>query len=266
VSPSSDEEESGRRQVRASLPRRFYKTATVAAVPPRAFPDSGSVGQRTPAAWRVLLDDRPIRTPAKRELAVPARQLAEAIAAEWRAQGDEVDPARMPLTRLANSAIDGVAGRRPAVRAEILKYLASDLLCYRAPEPGELVRRQADAWDPILDWCHEAFGVRLAVTAGIVPVGQPQLQGTALSTWLDSLDAFELAAVYAMTALLGSALLGIAHAQGRLDRAGAWAAAHVDEDFQAEKWGVDSLAKARRDRHWQEFEAASRLFELSRRK
>jgi chaperone required for assembly of F1-ATPase len=261
----SDEQAAGRpRKDGASLPKRFYKTATVASEPQQpvaADPASGS--RRLPTAWRVLLDGKPIRTPAKCDFVLPTRQLAEAIAAEWQAQGEVVDPTLMPLTRLANSAIDGVAARKAAVCADVRNYLASDLLCYRAPEPGELVRRQAAAWDPILAWWQAAFGVRLAVTTGILPVAQPELANSALTDWLDALEPFQLAAVHAMTTLLGSAVLSLAHAHGRLDRAAAWAAAHIDEDFQSERWGVDPLAKARRDRHWQELEAASRLFELA---
>jgi chaperone required for assembly of F1-ATPase len=252
----SDEEAAGRQgQERASLPKRFYSAATITREPQQ---------QAAGAAWRVLLDGKPIRTPAKRDFVLPTRQLAAAIAAEWQAQGEEVDPASMPLTRLANSAIDGVSAREAAVRADILKYLASDLLCYRAPEPSELVRRQTASWDPILDWWQAAFGVRLAVTRGIVPVSQPELRSSALTGWLAGLDSFQLAAVHATTTLLGSAVLSLALAHGRLDCAGAWAAAHIDEDFQSERWGVDSVAKARRDRHWQELQAARRLFELAR--
>jgi len=122
-------------------PKRFYRTVTVDGAAP---------------AFRVLLDGRPIRTPAKRELAVPSKALAEAVAAEWEAQGERIDPASMPLTRLVNSAIDGVTGREAEVRADIAKYGASDLLCYRAEGPAELVRRQAEAWDPVLAWAREA--------------------------------------------------------------------------------------------------------------
>ena len=258
---------------RAGTPR-FYKTATVAAlagndptpaVGQRATPAAGKSTALSAPSYRVLLDARPLKTPAKREFAVPSRALAEAIAAEWQAQGDEIDPSSMPLTRLVNSAIDGVRERQAEVSADISKYLASDLLCYRAAAPSALVQRQAEGWDPILDWSQQALGIRLRVTAGIVPVAQPPEATAAWASWLQGLDVFALAAVHAMTSLLGSALLARALAERRLEAAAAWAAAHIDEDFQAERWGVDDLAKARRDRQWHELEAASRLFSLSAR-
>jgi len=255
---------------RAAAPR-FYQAATVAALtandpPPAARPRAApAAAGATPSAapgYRVLLDARPLKTPAKREFAVPSRALAEAIAAEWQAQGDEIDPSSMPLTRLVNSAIDGVSGRQAEVRADISKYLASDLLCYRAAAPSELVARQAEAWDPILDWSQQTLGLDLRVTAGVVPVAQPAEAAAVWASWLEGLDAFALAAVHVMTSLLGSALLARALAERRLAAAAAWTAAHIDEDFQAQMWGIDDLAKARRDRQWHELEAASRLFSL----
>jgi chaperone required for assembly of F1-ATPase len=257
---------------RRAVTPRFYKAATVVALtandqPPLVGPRTASAAARpTPLSapgYRVLLDARPLKTPAKREFAVPSRALAAAIAAEWQAQGDEIDPSSMPLTRLVNSAIDGVCERRTQVAADISKYLASDLLCYRAAAPSALVQRQAEGWDPILDWGQQTLGIRLRVTAGIVPIAQPPEATAALAAWLEGLDVFALTAVHAMTSLLGSALLARALAERRLEAAAAWAAAHIDEDFQAEKWGVDHLAKARRDRQWHELEAASRLFNLS---
>lgn len=242
----------------AAPARRFYQTATIARVEPSAVP-----GEARLEGYRVLLDGKPLRTPAKGHLIVPTHALAAAIAAEWQAQRAQIDPASMPLTRLANSAIDGVAGRQADVRADIIKYLGSDLVCYRATDPAELVRRQAEAWDPLIAWCQAALAIELTVTSGIVPVAQPAAAGVALDRWLQRLDAFALTAMHAMTTLLGSAVLTLAHANGRLACAEAWAAAHIDEDFQAETWGVDSMAKARRDRHWGQMQAASRLWFLA---
>jgi chaperone required for assembly of F1-ATPase len=220
-----------------------------------------SVGGAAPA-FRVLLDGKPIRTPAKREVALPAKALAEAVAGEWEAQGERVDPATMPLTRLVNTALDGVAGREAEVRADIAKYAASDLLCYRAEGPPELLRRQAEAWDPVLVWVREALGARLATGDGIVPVAQPQAAGAAIAKALAELESFALTAHSVMTTLTGSALLALAHARGRLSAEQAWAAAHVDEDWQISQWGCDPEAKARRDRRWAEMRAASRLLAL----
>jgi chaperone required for assembly of F1-ATPase len=238
-----------------ALPRRFYQSATIAPVA-RAAGEAQS--------YRLLLDGKALRTPAKADFVVPTRDLAEAVAAELLAQEERIDPANMPLTRLVNSAIDGVAGRRAEVSAEIVKYVLSDLVCYRAADPVELVRRQAEAWDPILDWCGEALGIGLERATGIVPVAQPETAGAVLAAWLATLNAFELAAVHTMTTLMGSAVLALAHARDRLQCGTAWAAAHIDEDFQAEKWGVDSIAQARREQQWRQMQAASLLLRLGR--
>jgi chaperone required for assembly of F1-ATPase len=228
-------------------PKRFYRAVSVDGAAP---------------AVRVLLDDKPIRTPAKRELAVPSRALAEAVAAEWEAQGEHVDSATMPLTRLVNSALDGVVGREAEVRAEIAKYAARDLLCYRAEGPAELVRRQVRAWDPVLAWARTGLGAGLVVGQGIAPVAQPPAAVAAMERALAGLDAFALAAHHVMTTLTGSALLALAHAGGRLTAEEAWAAAHIDEDWQISQWGEDAEAAARRDRRWGEMQAASRLLAL----
>jgi chaperone required for assembly of F1-ATPase len=228
-------------------PRRFYRAVSV----------DGAA-----RAFRVLLDGKPVRTPAKRELALPARPLAEAVAAEWEAQGEHIDPGTMPLTRLVNTVLDGVAGREAEVRADIAKYAASDLLCYRAEGPPELVRRQMEAWDPVLAWARAALGANLVIARGIVPVAQPQAAMGAIGSALVRLDAFGLAAHHVMTTLTGSTLLALAHAGGRLTAEEAWAAAHIDEDWQIGQWGEDAQAKARRQRRWTDMEAASRLVAL----
>ena len=256
--PNGEQGSGKRPDQRAALPRRFYQTVTTAGIDPTLAPS-----QRRPAGYRVLLDGKAVRTPAKGHLVVPTPALAAAIAAEWQAQREHIDPESMPLTRLTNSAIDGVVGRQGEVAADIVKYLGSDLVCYRAADPSELVRRQAEAWDPLLEWCQAVLGIKLTVTTGIVPVPQSEAAGATLAQWLQRLDAFALTAAHAMTTLLGSAVLSVAHAKGRLACADAWAAAHIDEDFQAEKWGLDSLAKARRDRQWWQMQAASRLLALS---
>jgi chaperone required for assembly of F1-ATPase len=227
--------------------KRFYRAVSVeGAAPP----------------FRVLLDGRPARTPARRELAVPGRALAEALAAEWRDQGEHIDPAAMPLTRLVNSTLDGVIGREAEVRAAIAKYAGSDLLCYRADGPPELVRRQAEAWDPILAWARSDLDAHLLTGEGIVPVAQPQAAVAAIEGVLAGLDPLALGARHVMTTLTGSALLALAHAGGRITAEEAWAAAHVDEDWEIAQWGEDAEAKARRDRRWAEMQAASRLLAL----
>lgn len=241
----------GREPKRPAM-KRFYKTVSVAAA-------SGDSGEEE---HRILLDGRPMRTPAKAVLAVPSRALAEAIAAEWDAQREEIDPASMPLTRLVNSTLDGVHGRECDVRAEIAKYAGSDLVCYRAGEPEGLVRRQAEMWDPVLAWCREALGADFRIAEGLMPAAQPEAARTAIARELATRDAFGLAALHVMTTLTGSALLALAHAKGRLTADAAWAAAHVDEDWQIARWGEDAEAAARRQRRWAEMQAASRLLAL----
>ena len=219
------------------------------------------MGEAEPA-FRILLDGKPIRTPAKAELAVPTQALADAIAAEWAAQGDHIDAATMPLTRLANSAIDGVAPRLAQVRADIVAFAGNDLLCYRADGPEPLVQGQSAQWDPILGWSRKALGVRFEVATGLMPIPQPEQATAAVAASLDGLDAFRLAALHVMTTLMGSALLALAHARGLLTAEAAWAAAHVDEDFQISQWGEDAEAAARRGRRWAEMRAASRMLTL----
>jgi chaperone required for assembly of F1-ATPase len=233
------------------LPKRFYRAVAVAPI-------------EAAAGFRVLLDGKPARTPAKRHLELPARALADAIAAEWDAQRNRIDPATMPLTRLANSAIDGVATRQAEVRADIARYAGSDLVCYRAEQPAQLVAQQAAAWDPILAWAREALRAPLVVATGIMPVAQPVDAVAAVRASLEEYDAFALAAVHVMTTLMGSALLAIAHAHGRISAEEAWAAAHLDEDFQISQWGEDSEATARRQRRRAEMAAAARMLALSR--
>jgi chaperone required for assembly of F1-ATPase len=237
-------------QAARPLSRRAYKAVTLA--------------HSTPArgALRILLDGNALRTPAKAVLSLPTRALAEAVAAEWVAQGEHIDPGTMPLTRLVNSAIDGVGGREAEVAGEIANYGASDLLCYRATGPAPLVRRQAQLWDPVLAWGRDVLGIPLLIAAGIMPLTQPEAARSALARALADHDQFALAALHVMTTVMGSALLALAHARGRLRLEEAWAAAHVDEDWQISQWGKDPEAAARRQRQWDEVAAASRLLNL----
>lgn len=210
----------------------------------------------------IVLDGKPARTPARRALSVPAPLLAEAIAAEWRAQDEYIDPAKMPLTRLVNSALDGVVREADAVRREIQRYAGSDLLCYRADGPAPLVARQAAAWDPILAWAADNLGARFTVASGITHVAQPTAALAHLSAALAQVSPLKLAALHAMTTLTGSALLALAVAKSRLSAEAAWAAAHVDEDWNIEQWGPDAEAMDRRSRRWAEMDAAARLISL----
>lgn len=236
-------------QARPPLPKRFYKEAGV------AERDGG---------FALVLDGRPARTPAKQFLAVPSRPAAEALAAEWNAQAEVLDPAAMPLTRLVNSALDGVAADPEAVRADLLRYAGSDLLCYRAGDPARLVERQSTAWDPVLDWAHDDLGARFILAEGVMFAEQPERALDAVARALAGVGSpLALAALHSMTSLTGSVLLALAVARGRLSAAQAWAAAHVDEDYQAELWGIDDEAMERRAARWREMEAAAALFALA---
>ena len=186
------------------------------------------------------------------------------VAEEWERQSETLDPADMPRTRLLNSAIDGVARTMAETRADILRYAGSDLLCYRADTPQELAERQALAFDPTLRWAAEALGAQFEVTSGIRHVEQPPEASAAIGRALEAFDQpAALAALSVMTTLTGSALLALGVARGFLTPQEAWAAAHVDEDFQNEQWGVDAEAGARREARWREFEAAATVLEAA---
>jgi chaperone required for assembly of F1-ATPase len=248
--PSNGESRRPGQEPLRPLPKRFYKTVSVEAA--------------AGGGHRLLLDGKPVRTPAKRELRLPTQALADAVAQEWSAHGERIDPSTMPLTKLANSSIDGVAARAGDVRAEIVKYAGSDLVCYRAESPQELVRRQSEHWDPILAWARETHGAQFQTVHGIMPVEQPAAATEAVAKAIASDDPFRLAAIHVMTTIMGSALLALAHTHGHLAADAAWAAAHVDEDWQISQWGEDAEAQARRDRRWAEMQAASRLLALLR--
>jgi chaperone required for assembly of F1-ATPase len=232
--------------------------------PVRRFYRAVEVGERQ-GTHALMLDGRPARTPGKNRLAAASRPLMLKVAEEWGRQGGTLDPDDMPLTRLLNAAIDGVAHRMEETRAEIVAYSGSDLLCYRAETPEALAERERAAFDPVLDWAAEALGARFQLAAGVMHVGQPP---EALAAVRAAVDAFEdssaLAALAAMTSLTGSALLALAVAHGRLTPDEAWRAAHLDEDFQAERWGADAEATARHAARWREMEAAAVFAEMHR--
>jgi len=213
----------------------------------------------------LLLDGRRARTPGRNSVSAGSRALMLEVAAEWERQSETIDPSEMPLTRLLNSAIDGVAHTMAETRADILGYAGSDLLCYRAEEPEALAARQARAFDPVLHWAAQSLGARFNVTAAVMHVAQPPEALAAIRAALDAYDdPVALAALSVMATLTGSALLALAVARGFLSPEAAWRAAHVDEDFQAERWGEDAEAKARRQARWREFEAAATAVAFTR--
>jgi chaperone required for assembly of F1-ATPase len=239
----------GQGKVKPRLPKRFYQTV--------ATKDEG-------AGVSLLLDGKPVRTPAKAQLVLPTCALADAVAQEWRAQGERIDPATMPLTKLANSAIDGVVGREQAVIDDIMSHAAADLVCYRAPAPPGLVEAQTRHWDAVLAWAADALAAPLKLGQGVVHVAQPQASLDRLKERVAGRDAFSLAALYVMTALTGSALLALAVASGQMTPEEAWEAAHVDEDWQIGQWGEDAEAAARRKTRRRDFAAAAKTLALLR--
>jgi chaperone required for assembly of F1-ATPase len=239
--PDADPIVAARRGV-GSLPRRrFYQTVSVA---------PGVEG------FCICLDGKPVRTPARRALAAPTPELAEALAEEWQAQQEFIDPAQMPLTRLANAIIDRVADAPGPVAGDIKRYLGSDLLYYRAGAPERLRARQAQHWDPILAWAREGLGAEFKIGEGIVHVAQPQAAIEAAASAIPE-EPWLLGALHAATTLSGSALIALALLRGRLSTGAAWQAAHVDEDWNMELWGRDEIALSQRAFRFTEFQAAA---------
>lgn len=241
-----DPTKASQRNMRPVLRKRFYEQVGIA---------EGEGG------YGLTLDGRAVRTPARRLLAAPARGLAEALSAEWRAQGEFVDPANMPATRLANSIIDGVADAPAPVAAEVEKYLGSDLVFYRAETPEGLVAAQSAAWDPVLDWARDALGARFICSAGLTFVRQPETSLAAASAAIPRDDPWRLGALHVITTLTGSSLIALAVLHSRLSTQEAWAAAHVDEDWNMKTWGRDEQALARRAARFAEMQAAATVLE-----
>ncbi len=214
--------------------------------------------------WRILLDGRVVKTPQRADLLVPNGALAEAIADEWRAQTGRIDARTMPMTRLANTALDAVAPNAASVAEDMLGFAGRDMICYRADRPVELIERQKAHWDPLIEWVEDHYGARLIVTEGVMPVEQPSGSLAALRTACLCQEPFGLTALHVITTLTGSAVLALAHAAGRLTLEQSWEAAHVDEDFQREQWGEDAEAAAKREARFAEMQAASRFLALSR--
>ena len=232
-------------QMRKPLPKRFYTAVSVG---------------RTPDGFTVELDGKPVRTPAQALLLLPTEAAAQLVADEFAAQGETLDLITMPTMRLVNTAIDGVAADPQAVLEDILRFASSDLLCYRADAPPRLVERQAEAWDPVLDWVRTALGAPFFLAEGVIHVEQPRESIGALGIHLGRRpEPLRLAALHVMTTLTGSALLAIAVDAGHLDAETAWQAAHVDEDWNAELWGMDAEAAQRRANRQRDMLAAARL-------
>jgi chaperone required for assembly of F1-ATPase len=230
-----------RRTTRGPTRKRFYATASVA---------------EAANGFAITLDGKPIRTPSGHHLVAPTREIADATAAEWAAQQEVIDPLTMPLTRFANSVAEGVVERVEAVAEDIAKYFHSDLLFYRAGHPEGLVAREAKHWDPVLFWAADTLGAHFILAEGIVHVRQPDSAIAAARAALPD-DPWSMAALHVITTLTGSALLALALMRGVLDEDQVWAAAHVDEDWNTEHWGVDEEVAARRAARSVDFKAAA---------
>ena len=238
-----------RRDMQKQLPRRFYKEAKA---------------ERGADGFVVRLDGKPAHTPGRQVMSVPHEALAQALAQEWNAQAEFIDPAQMPLTRMVNSALDGVAREMDQVRAEIVKYAGSDLICSRAGEPHSLVEEQARHWDPLLAFAHEQLGARFICAQGIIFAEQPAVALEAVAREIEGItSSLALAALHVMTTITGSVIIALALTRGHLTAEAAWAAAHVDEDFQTRAWGEDAEAMARRARRWRDMQAAEQLYRLA---
>lgn len=232
-------------QMRTPLPKRFYKTVSVADMP---------------EGFAVQLDGKPVRTPGKALLVLPTHEAAELVAAEFEAQVETIDPVTMPVLRLVNTAIDGVASDTQAVLEDVMRFSSSDLLCYRADAPEKLVARQAEAWDPVLDWAHSTLAARFYLAEGVMHVEQPRESIAAVGIWLKQREEpFRLSAIHLMTSLTGSALLALAVDADAISPDDAWTAAHLDEDWTIEHWGDDAEARQRRTLRRRDFDAAVAL-------
>ncbi len=233
--------------MRPKLPARFYKEATIF--------------EECEGKFEIHLDGKPVKTPARNTLVLPATTTAQIVAEEWNAQKEYIDPAKMPATRLVNTAFDGIANHPQAVIEDMLKFASSDLLCYRASQPDGLVEQQTRYWDPVLDWAGENFGAYFETTRSLVQIVQPQeaigAVNLALRRWPDPI---QIAAMHTFTNLTGSVILSLAIACEHMDAAQAWKIAHVDEDWNTARWGEDYEAKKRRELRWCEMQAAHRLF------
>lgn len=212
--------------------------------------------------WGVMLDGRPLRTPARRELRVPTGPLAAAIAAEWDAQESDIRPDMMPLTRLAATAIDRTAEKHAEIAAEVANYVGTDLVCYRADRPASLTARQEAIWQPLIDWAAGRYDAGLVVTAGIVPLAQSPASLRVYAAVVAALDDFRLTALHAATVACGSLVIALALLERRLDAEAAFEASQLDESFQIEAWGEDAEATRRRAALAEDIKAAARFLDL----
>jgi chaperone required for assembly of F1-ATPase len=212
--------------------------------------------------WTIKLDGRPVRTPARAALAVPTKPLADAIAAEWRGVESEIDPRSMPLTGLANAAIDRIAPDRHAFAEGLARYAEADLACYRAEGPRALTERQAQEWDKLLGWARRSYDVDFATTSGLMHVAQPAATVERLAHAVEALDSFRLAALSPLVTIGGSLVAALAVLEEQVSPEDAWDAVSIDERWQIEQWGADAEAQAALEHRRRDFLAAARFLDL----
>jgi chaperone required for assembly of F1-ATPase len=232
--------------MKAPLPKKFYETVTVGEA------DGG---------YGVFLDGKPVKTPGRRTLVLPTKAAAQIVADEFARQEKVIDPGKMPATRLANTAVDGVAEDPQAVVEDLLRFASSDMLFYRAEGPDGLVKRQAEGWDPLIDWASSALGAHFILAEGVMHVAQPREALAAFGVHVNAIrEPAALAALHTMTTLTGSAILALAIAEGEIGVREGWKLAHLDEDWTIEHWGEDAEAAARRAKREEEMMAAAAMF------
>lgn len=228
----------------------------------KRFWTGAEVAPAEAGGFTVTLDGRAVKTPAKAPLVLPTRALAEAVAAEWQAQGEKIDPGTMPVTRAANSAIDKVTPQHAEVVEMLAAYGGTDLLCYRAEAPEALAARQAQAWDPLLDWAAETYDARLNVGAGVMHIPQPADALRKLRAPVAAMTPFELAGFHDLVALSGSLVIALATVAGVAPPEELWAASRIDETWQEEQWGTDAEAAEQAETKRRAFLAAQRFYAL----
>ena len=231
------------------MKKRLYKVASV---------------EKLDGGFAVALDGRAVKTPAKQPLVIGKKELAEAVASEWRAQEDEIRHERMPMMRFVCTALDRVTPQRAEVVGETVKFAETDLLCYRAAHPRELARRQAEAWQPLLDWAEARYGAELSTTTGMVAIAQDDDALARLRAAVEAENDLTLTGLHIATAASGSLIVALALLERKIDAEHAWAASHVDERWQLERWGEDAELSERLEGLRREISAASEFLALSR--
>lgn len=227
------------------MKKRFWNTASV---------------EMVAEGFSVRLDDRPLRTPGRKDFVVPTQQLAEYVASEWSAVGDEIDPLALPFTRLCNASIDSMSDKFADVVEMLTAYVETDLLCYRAESPSGLVMRQSQIWDPILGWIEETHGLALEKTQGILPISQSEDTVRRMRDWLEDHDVFSMMACHDLVLMSGSIVLTRAVCDGHLSASQAWEASRLDEEWQSEQWGADAEAEQAAEAKFKDFATASKMY------